>query len=65
MEIKVDTYVWNKQTGKCADILHDTVTDEDIEKMVREWNNEGSMPMWFNADVHEIREVEIAEVKTP
>lgn len=43
MELTIDTYYKNKETGKYQ-IFHDTVTEEEIAEIIKK-RNEDSLPM--------------------
>ena len=60
MEIKVDAYVWNKKTNKCFRTINATITNDDIIQIARD-KIVNDLPMWFDQDVHEIREMDINE----
>ena len=46
MDLTIDVYYKNKETGKYQ-ILHDKVTEDDIAELIKE-RNKDSLPMWMD-----------------
>lgn len=59
MEITIDIYYRNKETGKFA-ILHETITEDDI-KRIAEIKAQESQPLWLNEN-HELHSVEFDKI---
>ena len=46
MDLTIDVYYKNKETGKYQ-IFHDKVTEDDIAELIKE-RNKDSLPMWMD-----------------
>jgi len=46
MDLKLDVYYKNKETGKYQ-IFHDKITEDDIAELIKE-RNKDSLPMWMD-----------------
>jgi len=46
MELNIDVYYRNKETGKYH-IFHDTITEDDISDLIEE-KNKNNLPIWMD-----------------